>query len=681
MRDLVEYQKDSSLFSESPTDTIISQILERSHSMTSITSTSEEYRHSEQTLKAIGDILNRKHSVAQIMNETMEGLNHSYEFKKSSQEDLIFELFRIRSTEEASIGKLISVLKSFGIRDDDPRMKQTIEKMMLYEQESGDDCDTRHNRLSREKFKICIQPSIALISQALRNQLVIPNWSEFIKRIKDIFDSLKNETDGKVATYIPQLARQSPNRWGMSICTIDGQRYSLGDSKSAFCFQSVSKAFNYAIAASDVGADVVHSYVGHEPSGRLFNEICLDNQGKPHNPMINAGAIIVTSLLKRELSMADRYDFVLDQYRKLAGGGYIGFNNATFLSERATADRNYSLSYYMKENGCFPKEMTNLTETLDLYFQLCSLETNCDSAAVMAATLANGGVCPLTYKKCVESRPCRDVLSLMYSCGMYDYSGQFSFHVGLPAKSGVSGAMIVVIPNLMGICLWSPPLDRLGNTVRGVKFCQRLIETFNFHNYDSLLHTDEKKIDPRRRVGNKDTDLVVSLLYAAKNGEIQTVRRLYLQGANLNMSDYDGRTALHLAACEGHPNLVKFLLTVGKVNHVPQDRWGRTPYEEAKAFGKEECAKILYTYSTRRRKTITRETTVDAVIHEERDDDIITTTELNDTIRNTDSDSGGTSEQDEDHNGLSMLNDISEESSDNYLRRQSIVIRSYSLDE
>uniref|UniRef100_A0A0N5CGC7 glutaminase n=1 Tax=Strongyloides papillosus TaxID=174720 RepID=A0A0N5CGC7_STREA len=681
MKDLAEYQKDSSSFSESPTDTIISQILERSHSMTSITSTSEEYRHSEQTLKAIGDILNRKHSVAQILNETMEGLNHSYEFKKSSQEDLIFELFRIRSTEEASMGKLISVLKSFGIRDDDPRMKQTIEKMMLYEQESGDDCDTRHNRLSREKFKICIQPSIALISQALRNQLVIPNWSEFIKRIKDIFDSLKNETDGKVATYIPQLARQSPNRWGMSICTIDGQRYSLGDSKSAFCFQSVSKAFNYAIAASDVGADVVHSYVGHEPSGRLFNEICLDNQGKPHNPMINAGAIIVTSLLKRELSMADRYDFVLDQYRKLAGGGYIGFNNATFLSERATADRNYSLSYYMKENGCFPKEMTNLTETLDLYFQLCSLETNCDSAAVMAATLANGGVCPLTYKKCVESRPCRDVLSLMYSCGMYDYSGQFSFHVGLPAKSGVSGAMIVVIPNLMGICLWSPPLDRLGNTVRGVKFCQRLIETFNFHNYDSLLHTDEKKIDPRRRVGNKDTDLVVSLLYAAKNGEIQTVRRLYLQGANLNMSDYDGRTALHLAACEGHPNLVKFLLTVGKVNHASQDRWGRTPYDEAKAFGKEECAKILYTYSTRRRKTITRETTVDAVIHEERNDDIITTTELNDTIRNTDSDSGGTSEQDEDHNGLSMLNDISEESSDNYHRRQSIVIRSYSLDE
>uniref|UniRef100_A0A0N4ZIT7 glutaminase n=1 Tax=Parastrongyloides trichosuri TaxID=131310 RepID=A0A0N4ZIT7_PARTI len=680
MEDNLEEHQDIAM-GESPTDSIISEILQRSFSMSSMTSVTEENRHSDQTLKEIGDILNRKHSVVQIMNKTLEGLNHSYEFKKSSQEDLIFDLFRIPNKEEASMGKLISVLRSFGIRDDDPRMKQTIEKMMMYEQESSDDCDSRHNRLNREQFNICIQPSIALISQALRNQLVLPNWSEFIGRIKDIFDSLKNETGGTVATYIPQLARQSPNRWGMSICTIDGQRYSLGDCKIPFCFQSVSKAFNYAIAASDVGADTVHSFVGHEPSGRLFNEICLDNQGKPHNPMINAGAIIVTSLLKREMSMADRYDFVLDQYKKLSGGGYIGFNNATFLSERATADRNYSLSYYMKENGCFPKEMTSLTETLDLYFQLCSLETNCDSAAVMAATLANGGVCPLTYKKCVESRPCRDVLSLMYSCGMYDYSGQFSFHVGLPAKSGVSGAMIVVIPNLMGICLWSPPLDRLGNTVRGVKFCQRLIETFNFHNYDSLLHTDEKKIDPRRRVGNKDTDLVVSLLFAAKNGEIQTVRRLYLQGANLNMSDYDGRTALHLAACEGHPTLVRFLLTVGKVNYAPQDRWGKTPYDEAKAFGKEECAKILHSYEIKKRKILTREAIVDAVIKEERNEEKSLNTGNNEIHRNTDSDSGGTSDQEEDHTGLSMLNDINEESSDSDQQRHSIIIRHFSPEE
>ena len=123
---------------------------------------------------------------------------------------------------------------------------------------------------------------------------------------------------------------------------------------------------------------------------------------------------------------------MLTQYRKIAGGEYVGFNNAVFLSERATADRNYALSYYMKENKCFPEATKNLSEALDFYFQLCSMEVTCETAAVMAATLANGGVCPITEERCIGSRPCRDVLSLMNSCGMYDYSGQFAFHVGLP---------------------------------------------------------------------------------------------------------------------------------------------------------------------------------------------------------------------------------------------------------
>uniref|UniRef100_A0A915EJB7 glutaminase n=1 Tax=Ditylenchus dipsaci TaxID=166011 RepID=A0A915EJB7_9BILA len=181
----------------------------------------------------------------------------------------------------------------------------------------------------------------------------------------------------------------------------------------------------------------------------------------------------------------------------------------------------------------------------------------------------------------------------MYSCGMYDYSGQFAFHVGLPAKSGVSGAMIVVVPNLMGICLWSPPLDKMGNSTRGVLFCQKLIDTFNFHNYDSLLHADSKKIDPRRRLGNKETDLIVSLLFACKNGDLETVRRLFLQGVNLNVADYDGRTALHLAACEGHTIICKFLLNIAKVDYTMQDRWGRTALDDARLFHQTSCVAVL----------------------------------------------------------------------------------------
>ncbi|CAD6195806.1 unnamed protein product [Caenorhabditis auriculariae] len=379
----------------------------------------------------------------------------------------------------------------------------------------------------------------------------------------------------------------------MSICTIDGQRFSLGDSKDMFCVQSVSKAFNYAIVSSDLGVDVVHKYVGHEPSGRLFNEICLDGNGKPHNPLINAGAIIVTSLIRNHQSMADRFDFVLNQYRKLAGGEHVGFNNATFLSERDTADRNYALSYYMKENGCFPPGTQGLREELDLYFQLCSLETNCDTAAVMAATLANGGVCPLTEETCIDPQPCRDVLSLMYSCGMYDFSGKFAFQVGLPAKSGVSGVMIVVVPNVMGIALFSPPLDKMGNSCKGVHFCKKLIDMFNFHNYDSLLHADSKKFDPRRRMTTRDTEVIVSLMFAAKNGDLEAIRRMYMQGMNLSIVDYDGRTALHVAAAEGHLALVEFFIMVAKVNYDARDRWGRSPLDDSRTFGHDACLDFL----------------------------------------------------------------------------------------
>jgi len=550
--------------------------------------------YNNQKMSTLNDILKPTTSVADIMSKTAEGLSKAYEYKTTSPEDLVFDLFKVQGTkDEASIGKLISVLRSFGLRDDDPRLRQTMDKIREYDQMNEEDNDVRHYRLNRAQFKDCVHPCIGLISQALRNQLIVPYWTEFISKIKEIFESCRSEKSGSVATYIPQLARQDPNRWGISICTIDGQRFSAGDCKIPFCVQSVSKAFNYAIVASDMGADYVHSYVGHEPSGRLYNEICLDANGKPHNPMINAGAIIVTSLLKKGWAMADRYDFALNEYKKLAGGGYVGFNNAVFLSERETADRNYALSYYMKENKCFPEDIQGLREELDFYFQLCSLEVTCETGAVMAATLANGGVCPLTNERCIDSRPCRDVLSLMYACGMYDYSGQFAFHVGLPAKSGVSGAIVIVIPNLMGICLWSPPLDKMGNTTRGVLFCQKLIDTFNFHNYDSLLHADSKKIDPRRKLGNKETDLVVSLLFAAKNADLESIRRLYLQGANLNMVDYDGRTALHLAASEGHAIIVKFLLHVAKADPNIKDRWGRTALDDAKTFHHGTCVTLL----------------------------------------------------------------------------------------
>uniref|UniRef100_A0A7E4W387 glutaminase n=1 Tax=Panagrellus redivivus TaxID=6233 RepID=A0A7E4W387_PANRE len=537
-----------------------------------------------------------KESIAQTIHQTAHGLSNAFAIDEQP-EDLIYNLFKLPNKDEASIGKLLTLLKNFGLQETDPRLQPMMRRIheieKLKEEQFMEARDPKHWKLNREDFKSCISESLSLISRTLQNDLIIPSWNQFCTRIREIYEKCQNIDDGKVADYIPQLSRVDPKKFGISICTIDGQRASWGDAKIPFCVQSVSKAFNYSVAASELGADLVHAYVGQEPSGRLFNEICLDNNNKPHNPMVNSGAIIVSSLIKNTWNMADRFEHMLTQYRKIAGGEYVGFNNAVFLSERATADRNYALSYYMKENNCFPNSTNSLSEALDFYFQLCSMEVTCETAAVMAATLANGGVCPITEERCIGSRPCRDVLSLMNSCGMYDYSGQFAFHVGLPAKSGVSGLLIVVIPNLVGIALWSPPLDKMGNSCRGVAFCKELINRFNFHNYDSLAHNESEKFDPRKRHGDREKDVIVSLLFAAKSGDINTIRRMYMQGNDLQMADYDKRTALHLAAAEGHAEVIKFLLNTAKVRADPKDRWNRTPLQDARAERHTACIALL----------------------------------------------------------------------------------------
>ena len=179
-------------------------------------------------------------------------------------------------------------------------------------------------------------------------------------------------------------------------------RFSLGDVTTPFTMQSCSKPFTYAVCLNELGSERVHQYVGQEPSGRMFNNLCLDYSNKPHNPLLNSGAIMscatLLSIVKPELPMSEKFDLVVEYFSKMSGEEGIGFNNSVFLSERDTADRNFALAYFMKENKCFPPGF-NLQETLDFYFQTCSLEMNCESMAVMAATLAAGGTCPITGEK------------------------------------------------------------------------------------------------------------------------------------------------------------------------------------------------------------------------------------------------------------------------------------------
>ncbi|GMT07736.1 hypothetical protein PENTCL1PPCAC_29910, partial [Pristionchus entomophagus] len=545
--------------------------------------------------------ISRNPSSAKFIQETFANALEEIDEKTGKfPSDMIFDLLR-HSRDKASITQLLKLIRQYGINISDPRLKPMMDRIASHEQFYGDDLLSSSTFelkegiiMDRNTFKHCIRPCLPLVLEILRGNLVVPEWQRFTSKMTELFEECRNIKDGQVASYIPQLARADPNLWGMSICSVDGQRFHYGDSKADFCIQSLSKAFNYAIVATDIGADKLHGYVGHEPSGRLFNEICLDAQGKPHNPMINSGAIVVSSLIRLARPLSDRFDFIISEYRKLSGGLHVGFNNATFLSERDTADRNYAISHFMKEYDCFPPGIASLREELDLYFQLCSLECCCETLSVMAATLANGGINPLTQKRAISAQACRDVLSLMYSCGMYDLSGKFAFQVGLPAKSGVSGGMIVVVPNVMGMCLYSPPLDKTGNSTRGVAFCMSMVKAFNFHNYDSLVHTDSRKIDPRRRLESSEAEQdTILLLYSAKNANMDRVRKLYAKGVDMNGCDYDGRTALHLAAAEGHNRIVRFLLRTARVDHTVRDRWGRTPCMEAESFGNHITLKIM----------------------------------------------------------------------------------------
>jgi glutaminase len=367
----------------------------------------------------------------------------------------------------------------------------------------------------------------------------------------------------------------------------------IGDSAVNICLQSVSKPINYCLALEEHSEAVVHRHVGREPSGRGFNELSLNKEGLPHNPLINSGAIMTCSLIRPREDAADRFDHVLNTWSRLTGGRRPGFNNPVYLSERQTADRNFALGYFMRENNAFPAE-TGLIETLEFYFQCCSIELSAEALAVTAASLANAGVCPLTGDKVFTSRTAQNCLSLMSSCGMYDFSGEFAFTIGLPAKSGVSGALMLVVPEVIGICVWSPRLDDLGNSVRGIEFCKQLVNRYNFHIYDRLTRELNHKRDPRLKKNQSRIEGVVNLCWAASQGDLSEAQKLAAGGVDLDGADYDGRTALHLAASEGQAHIVEYLIAKG-VNLNPIDRWGGSPLSDARRNNHEAVIGMLET--------------------------------------------------------------------------------------
>jgi glutaminase len=299
--------------------------------------------------------------------------------------------------------------------------------------------------------------------------------------LHQLHDRHQNCRSGTVASYIPELAKMNPDMFSICIATVDGDVMGVGDQQQLFTLQSISKVFTYGMALEDCGRDVLLSKVGVEPTGDPFNSIIRldENSKRPDNPMVNAGAIATTNLIQGNTA-TNRLNRILNTFKTYAGRD-LYVDSSVFTSERTTGHRNRALAHLMRH---FEMMDDRLDETLDLYFQQCALLVDCRDLALMAATLANNGINPRTGDRAIDSEYVRDLLSVMYTCGMYNFAGEWAYRVGLPAKSGVSGGIIAIVPGKMGIAVFSPPLDVRGNSVRGVKVCEDLSNAGKLHLFD-----------------------------------------------------------------------------------------------------------------------------------------------------------------------------------------------------
>jgi glutaminase len=289
-------------------------------------------------------------------------------------------------------------------------------------------------------------------------------------------------TRGDVASYIPELAKANPEDFAISLVTSDGQVFETGALQTAFTIQSISKPFTFGMVIEELGHQEVWRHVGIEPSGDAFNSIELETEtNRPFNPMVNSGAIAVTSLLYA--THGERaLEHLLSRFSAMAGRR-LTIDLAVYESERRTGHRNRAIAHLLMNFGVV---RSDAEAALDLYFRQCSILVTAHDLAVMGATLANMGRNPVTGESVFDPMCVKDMLSIMFTCGMYDYSGQWAYRVGIPAKSGVAGGVLGVVNRQLGIATYSPRLDAHGNSCRGIEACAELAGRLGLHVFDCL---------------------------------------------------------------------------------------------------------------------------------------------------------------------------------------------------
>ena len=304
--------------------------------------------------------------------------------------------------------------------------------------------------------------------------------SMFSSVLEDIHERHKTLSEGQVADYIPALAKANPEHFGIALLTANGDLFTVGETEVPFTVQSISKPFILGMALDACGPEKTYQCVGTQPISDAFNSITLDETtGRPFNPMLNAGAIALTALI-HDVYGEEAFPRILTTLSNLAGR-QLDVDEEVYTSEKNTGFRNRAMAYLMRNTNILNDPVE---EKLDLYFRQCSIRVTARDLAVMAATLANIGKNPLTSESVFGPLTVRHVISVMFTCGMYNYAGQWAVDIGLPAKSGVSGGIMATVNRQLGIGIYSPPLDQYGNSVRGLQSCIDLVEEFGLHPFE-----------------------------------------------------------------------------------------------------------------------------------------------------------------------------------------------------
>lgn len=364
------------------------------------------------------------------------------------------------------------------------------------------------------------------------------------RELVTLHERLKHDYRGETSASIPTLEHADHRLFGLAVCTPDGYVSAAGDADVEFSVQSISKAFTYALALSDRGLESVHEHVGAEPSGEAFSAISLEEEtGRPDNPMINAGALVTCALV----SGADAHEKYerIHALMEACAGRSLGFDETVYEEEQGASDRNRALAHFMRSAGSLTDEVD---PTMEVYLKQCSVLVSTRDLAVMGATLATGGINPLTGDRVFSGTVARHVLTVMATCGMYDYSGEWLLTVGTPAKSGVSGGLITASPGQFGMGLFSPKLDARGNSVRAVAASQDLADRYELHaltlpggNLPVVRESEERWPEHGAGVVSVQGDLV----FASMRGVLNAIEGVLESSDRVLVLDLDRVTRVH----------------------------------------------------------------------------------------------------------------------------------------